>query len=137
MRVGPQSQQLTPTPAMMAGLTDTLWSIDDLYDAVMKHQADKKHRTRVDNLLAKLRSLDSRLGSTRIEGPALVGPFSFCEITHGRDGATCRLRISNVVGHAPDNRRSTVAAGDDLFRDLDPDPQSARSKGWLRLKYFK
>lgn len=43
---------------MMAGLTDTLWSIEDLYNAVMKHQADKKHRARVDKLLAKLRSLD-------------------------------------------------------------------------------
>jgi hypothetical protein len=25
----------------MAGLTDTLWSIEDLYDAVMKHQAER------------------------------------------------------------------------------------------------
>jgi hypothetical protein len=25
-----KSGQLTPTPAMMAGLTDTLWSIEDL-----------------------------------------------------------------------------------------------------------
>jgi hypothetical protein len=42
---------------MMAGLTDTLWSIEPLYDAVMKQQADKKHRARIDKLLKKLRSL--------------------------------------------------------------------------------
>jgi hypothetical protein len=53
-----KSGQLTPTPAMMVGLTDTLWSIEDLYDAVMKHQADKKHRVRIDKLLKQLRSLD-------------------------------------------------------------------------------
>jgi hypothetical protein len=53
-----KSGQLTPTPAMMAGLTDTLWSIENLYDAVMKQQADKKHRARIDKLIAKLRSLD-------------------------------------------------------------------------------
>jgi IS1 family transposase len=52
-----KSGQLTPTPAMMAGLADTLWSIDDLYDAVMKHQSQKTHRARIDKLLAKLRSL--------------------------------------------------------------------------------
>jgi hypothetical protein len=38
-----KSGQLTPTPAMMAGLVDTLWTIGDLYDAVMKQQAEKKH----------------------------------------------------------------------------------------------
>jgi hypothetical protein len=52
------SGQRTPTPAMMAGLVDTLWTIEDLYDAVMKQQADKKHVTRIENLLRKLRSID-------------------------------------------------------------------------------
>lgn len=52
-----KSGQLTPTPAMMAGLTDTLWTLEDLYDAVMKQQAEKKHRARVEKLLRKLRSL--------------------------------------------------------------------------------
>jgi IS1 family transposase len=51
------SGQLTPTPAMQAGLVDTLWTIDDLYDAVMKQQAEKKHRAKIDRLLKKLRSL--------------------------------------------------------------------------------
>ena len=35
-----KSGQRTPTPAMMAGLVDTLWTIDDLYDAAMKLQAE-------------------------------------------------------------------------------------------------
>jgi hypothetical protein len=43
---------------MMAGLTETLWSIDDFYDAVMKQQAEKTHRARVEKLLRKLRSLN-------------------------------------------------------------------------------
>ena len=42
---------------MMAGLVDTLWSIEDLYDAVMKQQAQKKHSARIEKLLKKLRSL--------------------------------------------------------------------------------
>jgi IS1 family transposase len=52
-----KSGQLTPTPAMMAGLTETLWTLEDLYDAVMKQQADKKQAARIDKLLKKLRSL--------------------------------------------------------------------------------
>ena len=39
-----KSGQRTPTPAMMAGLVDTLWTFEDLYDAVMKQEADKKAR---------------------------------------------------------------------------------------------
>jgi hypothetical protein len=42
---------------MVAGLVDVLSSIEDLYDAVMKQQAEKKHRARVEKLLKKLRSL--------------------------------------------------------------------------------
>ena len=38
---------------MMAGLTDTLWDIEKLYDEVMQHQADKVKAERY----AKLRSL--------------------------------------------------------------------------------
>jgi hypothetical protein len=49
-----KSGQLTPTPAMQAGLVDTLWTIEDLYSAVMKQQAEKKHRARVEKLLRKL-----------------------------------------------------------------------------------
>jgi IS1 family transposase len=46
------SGKLTPTPAMMAGLVDTLWTIEDLYDAVMDQQARKKHTARVQKLIA-------------------------------------------------------------------------------------
>jgi hypothetical protein len=49
-----KSGQRTPTPAMMAGLVDTLWTIEDPYDAMMKQQADKKHGARVAKLIAKL-----------------------------------------------------------------------------------
>ena len=51
-----KSGQLTPTPAMMAGLTETLWTLEDLYDAVMRQQAEKKHAARVAKLIAKLRN---------------------------------------------------------------------------------
>ncbi len=50
-----KSGQRTPTPAMMAGLVETLWTIEDLYDAVMKQQADKKHAARVAKLIDRLR----------------------------------------------------------------------------------
>ena len=40
------------TPAMQAGLVDTLWSIEDLYNAVMKQQAQAE---RAAKLLKKLR----------------------------------------------------------------------------------
>ena len=32
---GPRAGPKRPTPAMQAGLTDKLWSFEDLYDAVM------------------------------------------------------------------------------------------------------
>jgi hypothetical protein len=57
LRMPGKSGQRTPTPAMMAGLVDSLWTIDDLYDAVTKQQANKKHAERVAKLLRKLRSL--------------------------------------------------------------------------------
>jgi hypothetical protein len=41
---------------MMAGLVDSLWTIEDLYDAVMKHQAGKKRAAWVAKLADKLRS---------------------------------------------------------------------------------
>jgi hypothetical protein len=46
--------QLTPTPAMMAGLVDKLWAIEDLYDAVIAQQAEKKKRERYAKLMRKL-----------------------------------------------------------------------------------
>lgn len=50
------SGKLTPTPAMMAGLVDKLWNIEDLYDAVMEQQARKKRAARYAKLMEKLRS---------------------------------------------------------------------------------
>jgi len=50
------SGKLTPTPAMLAGLVNTLWTIEHLYDAVMKQQAEKKRAERYSKLLKKLRS---------------------------------------------------------------------------------
>jgi hypothetical protein len=47
------------TPAMAAGIVDTLWSMGDLFDAVTKHRAEKKERkrreARIDRLIRKLR----------------------------------------------------------------------------------
>jgi hypothetical protein len=71
LRHSGKSGQLTPTPAMMAGLVDTLWTIGDLYDAVMKQQAEKKHRARVEKLLKKLRSLEN-LNNGRCDIPELL-----------------------------------------------------------------
>lgn len=50
-----KSGQFTPTPAMMAGLVDKLWTIDDLYDAVMQQQAEKKRAERYAKLIDRLR----------------------------------------------------------------------------------
>lgn len=52
------SGQLTPTPAMMAGLVDTLWTIEDLYDAVMKQQHAKVQTARIAKLIDRLRRGD-------------------------------------------------------------------------------
>jgi hypothetical protein len=46
-----------PILAFMAGLTETLWNLEDLYNAVMKQQAEKKQALRIEGLLKKLRSL--------------------------------------------------------------------------------
>ena len=40
---------------MMAGLTDTLWTLEDLYDAVMKQREEAPGG--IERLLKKLRSL--------------------------------------------------------------------------------
>jgi len=51
-----KSGQYAPTPAMMAGLTETLWTIEDLFDAVTKQQAEKKQSARMAKLIDRLRS---------------------------------------------------------------------------------
>ena len=49
-----KSGRLQPTPAMQAGLTDTLWSFENLYDNVMAFDRDRK-------TMAKYRKLADRL----------------------------------------------------------------------------
>jgi hypothetical protein len=43
--------QRGPTPAMLAFLVDILWTIEDLYDALMKQQAEKRPAARIEELL--------------------------------------------------------------------------------------
>jgi IS1 family transposase len=42
------------TPAMAAGVIDTLWSMDDLYDSVVKHGKAKTERRRLDIQIKRL-----------------------------------------------------------------------------------
>ena len=51
-----KSGERTPTPAMMAGLTDELWSLEDLYDAVMEHDHHQKQVERYKRLGGDLAS---------------------------------------------------------------------------------
>ena len=51
MRKPGTSGQLSCTPAMQAGLVDTLWTIENLFGAVMKEQADKKRAERYQRLI--------------------------------------------------------------------------------------
>ncbi|MEX2286866.1 MAG: hypothetical protein WD648_07240 [Planctomycetaceae bacterium] len=46
---------LKMTPAMAAGVVDKLWSMDDLYNAVMEQAERKRKSARIDRLIAKLR----------------------------------------------------------------------------------
>lgn len=46
--------KLRPTPAMAAGVVDTLWTMDTLYDAVMDQEKSRKKRERYNRLIAKL-----------------------------------------------------------------------------------
>jgi len=48
------SGKLRPTAAMMAGLTDRLWSFTDLFDAVQAAEKDRKSNERYARLAAKL-----------------------------------------------------------------------------------
>lgn len=41
---------------MMAGLVNTLWTIEDLYDAISKQQAQQKQRELIAKLLKELPS---------------------------------------------------------------------------------
>ncbi len=71
---------------MMAGLVDILWTIEDLYDAVTKQQADKKHGA--EKLLKKLRSLQERAREGGIEPPRCPTPTSSVPATYSPFG-TC------------------------------------------------
>lgn len=43
-----KSGELTPTPAMNAGLTDRLWSLEDLYEAVTGLERERKSAERYE-----------------------------------------------------------------------------------------
>ena len=49
------SGKLRPTPAMTADIIDTLWNIDDLYDAVMEMEDQRVRTERYERLMRKLR----------------------------------------------------------------------------------
>jgi hypothetical protein len=49
--------QLRQTPAMAAGVLDTLWTMETLYDAVIDQENERKKRVRYDRLIAKLTCL--------------------------------------------------------------------------------
>jgi hypothetical protein len=49
-----KSGKLRPTAAMMAGLTDRLWTFADLFDAVTLAEKDRKSNERYARLAAKL-----------------------------------------------------------------------------------
>ena len=44
-----------PTPAMQGGLVDRLWTLEDLYDAVMEHDRNRKSMEKYRKLAEKLR----------------------------------------------------------------------------------
>lgn len=47
-------RKLRPAPAMAAGVSDALWTMDDLYDSVMERENEAQQRERYDRLIAKL-----------------------------------------------------------------------------------
>ena len=47
---------MRPTPAMMAGIESTLWSMEDLYEAVMEIETRRKQEEKYARLMEKLRS---------------------------------------------------------------------------------
>jgi hypothetical protein len=55
LRLPGKSGKLRPAPAMDAGPTDRLWSLEDLYDAVMEHDANQKRMARYKRLADALR----------------------------------------------------------------------------------
>ncbi len=50
-----KSGRLTPTPAMQAGLVDTLWSFENLFDAITEFDRERKQ-------MAKYRNFAKRIG---------------------------------------------------------------------------
>jgi hypothetical protein len=56
IRLPGKSGKLRPTPAMVAGLTDTLWSLEDLFDAVMEHDRRRKHLARFQKLAEAIKA---------------------------------------------------------------------------------
>lgn len=56
LRENGKSGKLRPSPAMQAGLTQTLWSMDDLYEQVMQLEEQRKRDEKYRRLMEKLRS---------------------------------------------------------------------------------
>lgn len=46
--------KLKPTPAMAAGVVGTLWTMDELYAAVLDNEAELKRQAAFDRLIARL-----------------------------------------------------------------------------------
>lgn len=55
MRENGNSGRYRPTPAMQAGLTDRLWSIEDLFDAVSEAERERQFDERYAKLAKRLR----------------------------------------------------------------------------------
>lgn len=53
-----QGGQLRPTPAMAAGVVDTLWTMENLFDEVMQYDELLKRQARYERLMARLRRKD-------------------------------------------------------------------------------
>lgn len=56
LRENGKSGRLRPTPAMAAGVVDTLWDMDHLYDAVMEMEERRVRVERYERLMNRLRN---------------------------------------------------------------------------------
>jgi hypothetical protein len=79
-------------------MVDTLWTIEDLYNAVMKQQAEKKHRARVEKVLRKLGSLDKPPDQLE-SGPAVINcqPFLFWRCKMDENQKAERAAKSSII----------------------------------------
>lgn len=59
---------------MAAGVSDTLWTMDDLYDSVMERENEAQQRERYDRLIAKLAGGDPRCRELAMSTEPLNSP---------------------------------------------------------------